>query len=164
MPRPELDDPRLHFLLQARRKRLTIQYPRCHLAVSSERSRLQARFQRGLDTAAGLAPARVEVMGAGPIGASGSIPLGPGSYEINVSASGYDSVRVTREVLPGITTSLEVRLRSTIAQVTPVQQPAEPQQPVAPPPHKGGIPWWVKVGAAGGVLWAILWNVYIKSH
>ena len=115
-------------------------------------------------TAPGLVPVKVEVMGVGPIALGGSSPLNPGSYEINASASGYDSLRATREVLPGITTSLEVRLRSTIAQVTPVQQPAEPQQPVAPPPHKGGIPWWVKVGAAGGVLWAILWNVYIKSH
>jgi hypothetical protein len=117
-------------------------------------------------TAAGLVPVKAEVKGVGPIALGGSKPLNPGSYEISASASGYDSLGVTREVLPGITTGLEFHLRSTLAAVTPVAQqpPAGPQQPAAPPPHKGGIPWWVKAGAGAGVVWAILWNAYIKSH
>jgi hypothetical protein len=112
--------------------------------------------------APGLVPVKVEVKGVGPIALGGSMPLSPGSYEISASASGYDSLRTTREVLPGITTGLEFRLRSTLAQVTLAQQPTEPQQPAVP--HKGGIPWWVKAGAGAGVVWAILWNAYIKSH
>jgi hypothetical protein len=110
--------------------------------------------------AAGLVPVQVEVKGVGPIALGGTIPLNPGSYEISASASGYDSLRATREVLPGITTSLELHLRSTLTRV----RSAEPRLSLAPPPHQGGISWWVKVGAGGGVLWAILWNAYIKSH
>src|SRR6058998_2861321 len=49
-------------------------------------------------------PVRVEVKGVGPIGAGGSIPLNPGSYQISASAVGYDSMQVSREVLPGVTT------------------------------------------------------------
>jgi len=37
------------------------------------------------------------------------------------------------------------------------------QIPIAPSPaNKGGIPLWVKIGAGGGVVWAILWNAWIK--
>jgi hypothetical protein len=113
-------------------------------------------------------PVQVQVKGVGPIGGGGSIPLNPGSYEISATASGYDSVRVTREVLPGVTTVLDFRLRSTAAQVAakPAAAPTAPapQQSVTPAPRKGKIPWWVKVGIGGGVAWAILWNAYIKSH
>jgi len=117
--------------------------------------------------ASGVAvPIRVAVKGVGPIGAGGSIPLNAGSYAISASASSYDSVQVTREVLPGVTTVLEFHLRSALAQVAPKPAPTPQQQPAAAPQPSGGggIPWWVKVGAAGGIAWALAWNLYIKSH
>ena len=108
-------------------------------------------------TAPGLVPVKVEVMGVGPIALGGSSPLNPGSYEINASASGYDSLRATREVLPGITTVLEVHLRSTIAQVTPEQPTPPTPQPVEVPKKKKGFPvLWVAAGAAAAVGAAVL--------
>jgi len=112
-------------------------------------------------------PMQVDVRGVGPVAAGGAIPLGPGSYQIKASASGYDSARVTREVLPGVTTVIEFHLRSTAPQIAVKAPPATPrspaQTPVAPPPaRKGGIPLWAKIGAGGGVVWAILWNAWIK--
>ena len=106
-------------------------------------------------TAPGLVPVKVEVKGVGPIALGGSIPLNPGSYEINASASGYDSLRATREVLPGITTVLEFRLRSTLAQVTPEQPtPPAPPSPEVQKKKKGFPVLLVGVGAAavGGAV------------
>ena len=121
-----------------------------------------------LQVASSGSPVRIDVKGVGLVGQGGSVPLAPGSYQIAATAMGYDSVRVTREVLPGATTVLEFRLRAgaPLAQVadTPRATPAAPRQEPAGAPGKKGIPLWVKVGAAGGVAWAILWNVYIKSH
>ncbi len=116
--------------------------------------------------AAALAvPVRIEVKGVGPIGVGGSIPLSPGSYQVSASSSAYDSMQVTREVLPGVTTVLEFRPPSALVRLTDKQQPDQHtvrlQQP-AEPRRKGGLPWWVKVGAGGGVVWAILWNAWIK--
>jgi len=112
------------------------------------------------------APMQVDVKGVGPVAAGGAIPLGAGTYSISASASGYDSARVTREVLPGVTTVIEFHLRSTAPQVVVKPPPATrspAQTPVAPPPaRKGGIPLWAKIGAGGGVVWAILWNAWIK--
>jgi len=106
-------------------------------------------------TAPGLVPVKVEVKGVGPIALGGSIPLNPGSYEINASASGYDSLRATREVLPGITTVLEFHLRSTLAQVTPEQPtPPAPPSPEVQKKKKGFPVLLVGVGAAavGGAV------------
>jgi len=98
-------------------------------------------------------PVRVEVKGVGPIGVGGSIPLSPGSYQISASAAGYDSMQVTREVLPGVTTVLEFRLRSALARVAPkVLQPAgrPTPAPAAAPQKKKGFPVvWVVVGGRG---------------
>ena len=110
------------------------------------------RLQLG---AAGLAaPLRVEVKGVGPIGTGGSIPLNPGSYEISASASGYDSVRVTREVLPGVTTVLDFRLRSALARVAARPAQPTPAAPMPAPPvaaqKKKGFPVVLAVLGAGG--------------
>lgn len=107
-------------------------------------------------------PVKLDVRGVGPIGAGGSVPLSPGSYQITASAPGYDSVRVTREVIPGVTTVLDFRLRSALAQVAPKPQPAPakapPPAPVAAQQKKGGFPViWVVAGAAAvGVAVAVL--------
>src|SRR5439155_10581333 len=65
-----------------------------------------------VSTATLAAPVRVFVEGVGLIGPGGTAPVAPGSYAVNVSAAGYDSVRVMREVLPGVTTVVEFRPRS----------------------------------------------------
>ncbi len=120
-----------------------------------------------VSTSSVTGPVRVFVEGVGLIGPGAIAPVAPGSYTLSAAAAGYDSMRVTREVLPGVTTVLDLRLRSTATPVAAKPQPPvtpPPPQPNAPPPHKGGIPWWVKVGAGAGVVWAVLWNAYIKSH
>lgn len=51
------------------------------------------------------------VEGVGPLSAADAQSLAPGSYTIVASAPGYFRTRVTREVLPGITTVLRFRPR-----------------------------------------------------
>ena len=105
------------------------------------------------------APLRIDVRGVGPIGPGGSVPLNPGSYQISAAAAGYDSVRVMREVLPGVTTVLEFHLRSALAQVAPTK-PAAPAKTTPAPgaaqqQKKKGFPvGWVVLGAgaAAGVV------------
>ena len=103
-------------------------------------------------------PVQVAVQGVGPIGVGGSIALGPGSYQITAAATGYDSVRVTREVVPGVTTVLEFHPRSALARVAPkIPPPTTTQAPggTLVPKKKGGFPVvWAVVGAAaaGGAL------------
>jgi len=105
-------------------------------------------------TAQGLVPVKAELKGVGPIDVGRGIPLSPASYEITASASGYDTLRATREVLPGITTAVELRLRTTLAQVappTPVIPPVEGQK------KKKGFPVvWVVAGAGAAVAAAAL--------
>jgi hypothetical protein len=50
---------------------------------------------------------RVEVGGIGVVDPESGLSLAAGSYEIVAYADGYESARVTREVLPGVTTVLE---------------------------------------------------------
>jgi len=104
----------------------------------------------------GLVPVRAEVRGVGRADVGGSIPLGPGSYEISASASGYDSVRATREVLPGITTVVELHLRSTVAQVAPPQPTPPGARPVAAPQRKKFPVLVVAGGVAGAAALAVL--------
>ncbi len=105
----------------------------------------------------GLVPVRAEVRGVGRADVGGSIPLGPGSYEISASASGYDSLRATREVLPGITTVVELHLRSTVAQVAPPQPTPPGARPVAAPQRKKKFPvLMVAGGVAGAAALAVL--------
>ena len=58
-------------------------------------------------------PVNVRVVDGGlvPAGATG-LSLSPGSYEIEAAATGYLPVRFTREILPGVTTSLAFSLTS----------------------------------------------------
>jgi hypothetical protein len=104
----------------------------------------------------GLAPVRAEVRGVGPVDVGGSIPLGPGSYEISASASGYDSVRATREVLPGITTVVELHLRATVAQLTPAQPTPPAARPVAATQRKKKFPVLVVALGVAGAAAAVL--------
>jgi hypothetical protein len=97
-------------------------------------------------------PVRLDVRGIGPFSAGASVSMSPGSYEITASAPGYDSVRVTREVVPGVTTLLEFRLRSVLARLAPKPQPTPPSSPpvpVAAQQRQGHFPTvWVVGGAA----------------
>ena len=108
-------------------------------------------------TAPGLVPVKAEVRGVGPIDVGRGIPLNPGSYQIIASASGYDSLRATREVLPGIMTAVELHLRATIAQLI-TEQPARPTfQPAEGQKKKKGFPvLWVVAGAGAAVAAAVL--------
>ncbi len=107
-----------------------------------------------LQISAGLGvPVQVAVQGVGSIGVGGSITLGPGSYQITAAATGYDSVRVTREVVPGVTTVLDFRLRSALARVAPPLQPPPTRTTaasVAAPQKKKGFPVVLAVLGAGG--------------
>jgi hypothetical protein len=122
----------------------------------------------GIQVASFPAPMRLEIVGVGLVAPGNRSTLAAGSYEIAASATGYDSLRVTREVLPGVTTVLDFRLRSRTTQIatqprpTPTTTPT--QQAIVPKPKGKGLPMWVKIGAAGGIAWAIAWNAYIKSH
>lgn len=71
---------------------------------------------------------RMSAEGVGPIAPGGIASVAPGSYAVSVSAAGYDSLRVTREVLPGVTTALEVRLHSALALQPPPPPAAAPQK------------------------------------
>lgn len=94
---------------------------------------------------------QASVQGVGLLRSGTSASVGPGSYVIDASAAGYDSVKVTREVLPGATTVLEFHLRQ-MPQLLPLSVQS----------HRKGLPTWVWVGAGAGGLWAILWNAWIK--
>ncbi len=101
-------------------------------------------------------PMRVDVKGVGPMSAGGSVPLSPGSYQISATAPGFDSAHVTREVLPGVTTVLDLHLKSLQTQVAVKQQSivTQRQTAVAPEKKKRFPVLWVAVGAAavGGAV------------
>lgn len=108
-------------------------------------------------------PVSVVVIGTGPLALGAAVPLAPGSYAIR-AAAGSDSVQVTREALPGVTTTVELRLPPPpVAGLPPGVAPRPPppnipaQPPLEPKRHKG-FPWlWVALGAAGaGAAAAIL--------
>jgi hypothetical protein len=129
-------------------------------------------------TAASLATALLQATvetaeGVRSIRPGASVSLPPGSFVIRATASGYDSARVVREVLPGVTTLVDFRLRAVPAQVArpvpaaapfvPAQPPVAVPKPSVPAPtaavvpkKKKGRPWlWVGLGAAviaGGTL------------
>lgn len=103
---------------------------------------------------------RVEVAGHGAVAPGTSMSLAPASYALAASAPSSDSLRVTREVLPGVTTVIDFRLGQAPVAIVP----PPPAQIMGGAPRKHGIPTWVKLAAAGGLAWAIAWNAYIKSH
>jgi len=90
------------------------------------------------------APVRVGVRGVGRIVPGGSIPFKSGSYQISAAASGVDSVRVTREVLPGVTTVVVLQLRLAVQTGTKAVRSARSRA------KKKGFPViWAGVGVAG---------------
>ncbi len=96
---------------------------------------------------------------SGAIALGVPISLASGSYEMRAAASGYDSARVTREVLPGVTTMVELRLRSAVAQVSPPRPAggAGPQPQSTLIPKKKGFPVLLTaLGATGGGVVAYL--------
>jgi len=106
------------------------------------------------------APVSTIVLGVGPLRPGESVALPPGSHTVRAVAPGYDSVQVTRETLPGVTTALEFQLRALVA-LGPAPGPETPEPPAAPELQRGRggrFPWVVVgLGAAGvGALVAIL--------
>ncbi len=55
-------------------------------------------------------PVRLTLSEVGTLTPGSPLELAPGSYEIQAEAEGYDPVRVTREVLPGVTTRVAMTL------------------------------------------------------
>ncbi len=69
-------------------------------------------------------PVQVTVEGRGAVPPGGSMELEPATYQLVAEAPGYETVRVTREVLPGATTVLQFTLppllpATTEARVSP---------------------------------------------
>jgi hypothetical protein len=60
-------------------------------------------------------PVSVLVRGVGLLTAGAGITLAPGTYELEVSASGYLPLRITREALPGVITEFAFTLTSAAA-------------------------------------------------
>jgi len=106
----------------------------------------------------GVAGLRVAILGVGLAGAGGSLPIAAGSYDIVASAPGFDTLRVTREVLPGVSTVLAFRLKRSAAQVA-VRPPPEPPQPVpgrtVEPKKKKKFPVLLVVGGVGVAAGAV---------
>ena len=76
-------------------------------------------------------PLATVIDGVGEMQPGAAAELAPGSYRVRASAAGYDSLAVTREVLPGVTTLLELRpRRSGVAVAEPVPSP-RPEIPTA---------------------------------
>jgi hypothetical protein len=63
-------------------------------------------------------PLTVTVEGGQAIASGGSLTLQPGTYELVAAAPGFVTARVTREVLPGVTTVLEFDLPPTLPSTT----------------------------------------------
>jgi hypothetical protein len=62
----------------------------------------------------GAIPLRGQIVGVGSFPAGRTLSLAPGSYRIEALAEGYEGAVVTREVLPGVTTSLVFDLAPTV--------------------------------------------------
>ncbi len=75
------------------------------------RGRQPRRTASALQIAPGPVRVNALVEGVGPLTVGQNRPLPPASYTIVASAEGYYPARVVREVLPGITTVLDFRLR-----------------------------------------------------
>jgi hypothetical protein len=63
-------------------------------------------------------PVSLLVRGIGLVGAGPGLVLPPGTHELEVSASGFLPVRLTREALPGVTTELAFTLVPSTAAAT----------------------------------------------
>jgi hypothetical protein len=104
-----------------------------------------------LVTAPGISsPLRASVEGGGELSTESPTSLAPGSYRIRVAADGYDSVSVTREVLPATTTLLELKLKPMLAQARQ-QTPTPTVPPVVTEEKHKKFPWIILVGGAAAV-------------
>jgi hypothetical protein len=101
-------------------------------------------------------PLEVTVEGFSPVGRAGRVQVAPGSYEIRATATGYDSVRVTREVLPGATTFIRVRLHPAKVAVAAAAQTPNPQSTRIPAVKKHKFPWALAALGAAGVGTAVV--------
>jgi hypothetical protein len=96
-----------------------------------------------------------------PLTAGTPASLPPGSYLVSAGADTYDSIAVAREVLPGVTTRLEFKLRPQLAQGRPSGRTPSPASTIPADAevksHKK-FPWAiVALGAVGaGVAVAAL--------
>lgn len=93
--------------------------------------------------------AEVSVEGSRPLGRGGRVQVAPGSRQVLAAAAGHDSVRVTREALPGATALLRIRLTPVRPNVSAVTQPNRLPATGATVKKKK-FPWLlVALGAAG---------------
>src|SRR5438093_7260880 len=76
------------------------------------RGSTETRGRIVVDPAAMPVPVNVRVVGGGLVPTGLGLSLTPGSYEIEAAAPGYLPARITREVLPGVTTVLAFALTS----------------------------------------------------
>jgi len=97
----------------------------------------------------------VAVEGVGPLMAGASVDLPAGSYWIGV-LSGGAAATLTREVLPGITTLLELRFpRAVVGIAVPPAVPAPTHEPAVSPRRRP--PWkWAALGVGAAAVVAML--------
>ncbi|MBI1968182.1 MAG: hypothetical protein HYS40_09340 [Gemmatimonadetes bacterium] len=120
--------------------------------------------QLQIKTSALPVPINVLVPGRGLVRSGETLVLPAGSYELQAAAEGYLTARVTREILPGVTTVLAFNLTRVgeVAQAPPVQAPPpQAAPPPAPPPaqpapaqpqvqrRKGKFPVVIVLGVVG---------------
>jgi hypothetical protein len=98
---------------------------------------------------------RATAEGVGILSTGTPVELAPGSYRISGVATGYDSLAVTREVLPGVTTVLEFRPRRSAVAAAEPAVPAAIGEVGAEPQKKKKFPFALVLGgvvAAGAVV------------
>lgn len=97
-------------------------------------------------------PLTVLVRGVGIVGAQG-LALPPGTYELEVSASGFLPLRVTREALPGVTSEFSFTLTSAAVAATTLAPEVAARLARATRPlqvTRFGLPQACAVGVASG--------------
>ena len=107
-------------------------------------------------------PMTIQIKGYGALAAEASASLVPGSYEVTATAPGFDTIKVTREVLPDVTTVIEFHPHPLGAALAarpqpapaPAAAPATPAPATAPPEaapqKKGGFPIVLALIGVGG--------------
>lgn len=98
----------------------------------------------------------VSVEGSRPVGRGGRIQVAPGSRQVLAAAAGHDSVRVTREALPGATALLRIRLSPVRPNVSAVTQPNRSPTTGATVKKKKKFPWVLAALGAAGAGTAVL--------
>jgi hypothetical protein len=98
----------------------------------------------------------VAVEGSTPVGLGGRVQLAPGSYEVRATAPGHDTVRMTREALPGATTLLRIRLQPVRTPVAAANQTPNRPATTVPTVKKHKFPWVLAALGAAGVGTAVV--------